>query len=56
MAEKSYNLFKEIAKELYGKTILISVGGIADANEAYRRFKAGASLVQAYSGMIFEGP
>lgn len=56
LAEKSYNLFKEIAKELYGKTILISVGGIADANEAYRRFKAGASLVQAYSGMIFEGP
>lgn len=56
LADKSYELFKAIAKELYGKTVLISVGGILDANEAYRRLKAGASLVQAYSGMIFEGP
>lgn len=56
LKEKSYELFKEIARELYGKTILISVGGISDAAEAYRRIKAGASLVQAYTGLIFEGP
>jgi len=56
LAQKSYELFKEIAKELYGKTILISVGGISNAKEAYKRLKAGASLVQCYSGLIFEGP
>jgi len=56
LADKSYELFKAIAQELFGKTILISVGGIADANEAYRRLKAGASLVQSLSGLIFEGP
>ncbi|WP_321311551.1 quinone-dependent dihydroorotate dehydrogenase [Halarcobacter sp.] len=56
LTEKSYNLFKEISKELYGKTVLISVGGISDAKEAYKRLKAGASLVQSYTGMIFEGP
>ncbi|AXH15422.1 quinone-dependent dihydroorotate dehydrogenase [Malaciobacter mytili] len=56
LREKSYELFKEIAKELFGKTLLISVGGISNAQEAYRRLKAGATLVQAYSGMIFEGP
>lgn len=56
LTEKSYNLFKEIAKELYGKTVLISVGGISNGQQAYDRIKAGASLVQAYSGMIFEGP
>ena len=56
LADKSYELFKAIAKELYGKTILISVGGIADAKEAYRRLKAGASLVQCFSGIVFEGP
>lgn len=56
LADKSYELFKELGRALYGKTLLISVGGISDANEAYRRIKAGASLVQAYSGMIFEGP
>jgi dihydroorotate dehydrogenase len=56
LSEKSYTLFKELAKELYGKTVLISVGGISTGEEAYKRLKAGASLVQAYSGMIFEGP
>lgn len=56
LSEKSYNLFKEIAKELYGKTTLISVGGISTAEDAYRRIKAGASLVQVYSGLVFEGP
>ena len=56
LSDKSYNLFKELAKELFGKTILISVGGISNGADAYRRIKAGASLVQAYSGLIFEGP
>ncbi len=56
LREKSFNLFKAIAKELYGKTILISVGGIEDAKDAYRRIKAGASLVQIYSMLIYNGP
>lgn len=56
LREKSYNLFKEIAKELFDKTILISVGGISTAEEAYKRLKAGANLVQVYSGFIFKGP
>jgi len=46
LTEKSYQLFKAVAKELYGKTLLISVGGIDSAEEAYKRIKAGASLVQ----------
>ena len=54
--EKSYNLFKAIGKELYGKTILISVGGIETAEDAYRRVKAGASLIQVYSMLIYNGP
>lgn len=56
LKEKSFQIFEAIAKELYGKTILISVGGIDSAEEAYRRIKAGASLVQIYSGIIFHGP
>jgi len=56
LKEKSYNLFKELAKEFFGKTTLISVGGIDSAEEAYRRIKAGASLVQIYSSFIFGGP
>ncbi len=56
LREKSFKIFEAIAKELYGKTILISVGGIDSAEEAYRRIKAGASLVQIYSGLVFLGP
>ena len=56
LKEKSYNLFRELAKEFFGKTILISVGGIDSPQEAYKRIKAGASLVQIYSSFIFQGP
>lgn len=56
LSDKSYEIFKAIAKELHGKTTLISVGGISDAEDVYRRIKAGASLVQIYSAFIFQGP
>ncbi len=56
LSDKAYELFKAIGKELHDKTILISVGGISDAKDAYRRIKAGASLVQILSGFIFKGP
>ena len=56
LTEKSYQLFKAIGKEFYGKTLLISVGGIDSAEEAYKRIKAGASLVQVYSMLVYKGP
>jgi len=56
LKQKSFEIFEAIAKELYGKTILISVGGIDSAEEVYRRIKAGASLVQILSGLVFYGP
>jgi dihydroorotate dehydrogenase len=56
MSDKSYDIFKAIGKELYNKTTLISVGGISDAKDAYRRIKAGATLVQIYSAFVFQGP
>ncbi len=39
-----------------GKYILIGCGGIATSNDAYEKIKAGASLLQLITGMIFEGP
>ena len=56
LKEKSYQLFKALGEALYGKTLLISVGGIDSAEEAYRRIKAGASLVQVYSMLVYKGP
>lgn len=35
---------------------LIGVGGIADAQDAWERIRAGASLIQLYTAMVYEGP
>jgi len=56
LTKKSRELFKAIGKEFCGKTMLISVGGIDSANEAYERIKDGASLIQIYSMLVFKGP
>ena len=56
LKQKSYNFFKSLSKELFGKITLISVGGISSPDEAYKRIKIGASLVQIYSSFIFQGP
>ncbi len=46
-----------ILHRLAGPTLpIIGVGGIFNAADAYAKIRAGASLVQLYTGMIFEGP
>jgi dihydroorotate dehydrogenase len=39
-----------------GEIPLVGVGGIASAEDAWARIRAGASLVQLYSAMVYEGP
>jgi dihydroorotate dehydrogenase len=39
-----------------GQMPLIGVGGIASAQDAYARIRAGASLVQIYSALVYQGP
>jgi dihydroorotate dehydrogenase len=39
-----------------GKLPIIGVGGIASAVEAYARIRAGANLLQLYTGLVYEGP
>lgn len=56
LKKKSREVFSILSENFFGKTTLISVGGINDGDEAYERIKLGASLVQVYSAMIFEGP
>jgi dihydroorotate dehydrogenase len=49
-------LLGEIYRLTDGKIPLIGVGGIASAADAYAKIRAGASLVQLYTALIFEGP
>lgn len=50
----------EVLRKLYrltkGRVPLVGVGGIASAEDAYAKIRAGASLVQLYSALVFEGP
>ncbi|MEO6256893.1 MAG: dihydroorotate dehydrogenase (quinone), partial [Sphingomicrobium sp.] len=39
-----------------GQLPLIGVGGIATAEDAWQRIRAGASLVQLYTAMVYRGP
>lgn len=52
----SDELIKYTYKNFGDKLIIIGVGGIFSAEDAYKKIKLGASLVQVVTGMIFEGP
>jgi len=56
LKEKSFRIFEAVAKALFGRAVLISVGGIDSGAEAWRRLRAGASLVQVYTALVYEGP
>jgi dihydroorotate dehydrogenase len=47
---------RDFRKATGGAVPLIGVGGIATAEDAWARIRAGASLVQVYSAMVYEGP
>ncbi len=47
---------RDFRKASGGTIPLIGVGGIASAEDAWARIKAGASLVQLYSALVYEGP
>ena len=56
LKQKSKEILRILSESFFGKIALISVGGIDNAQEAYERIKLGASLVQVYSGLVFQGP
>lgn len=47
---------KYIYKKTQGKKIIIGCGGVFSAEDAYGKIKAGASLIQMITGMIYQGP
>lgn len=52
----SDKIIAHVYRRAKGNRIIIGVGGIFSAEDAYRKIKLGASLVQLITGMIFEGP
>ena len=54
--DKSNEVISFISKSTNGKLPIIGVGGITNADQALDKIKAGAHLVQVYTGFIYEGP
>ena len=49
-------MLAEIYRLTEGRIPLIGVGGVANAENAYAKIRAGASLVQLYTALVFAGP
>jgi dihydroorotate dehydrogenase len=49
-------LLRDMYRLTGGKLPLIGVGGVGSAADAYTKIRAGASLVQLYTALVFEGP
>ena len=47
---------RHISRQTHGRLPIIGVGGIFTAANAYEKVRAGASLVEVWTGMIYEGP
>lgn len=56
LKEKSNAVLKNFYQLTQGKIPLIGVGGISSGTDAYERIRAGASLIQLYTALVFQGP
>lgn len=54
--EPSTAILREFATRLRGRLPLIGVGGVGTAEQAYAKIRAGASAVQLYTAMAYQGP
>lgn len=54
--EASTALLARVRRLTNGRIALIGVGGIASGADAYAKIRAGASVVQLYTGLVYEGP
>ncbi|MBK6976916.1 MAG: quinone-dependent dihydroorotate dehydrogenase [Cytophagaceae bacterium] len=55
LTKRSTEVIRYLNKKGEGKFVIIGVGGIYNAKDAKEKLEAGASLVQVYSGFIYEG-
>ena len=54
--EPSTAVLREFATRLRGRLPLIGAGGVGSAEQAYAKIRAGASAVQLYTAMVYQGP
>jgi dihydroorotate dehydrogenase len=56
VAPRSLEVLRRLRERVGDRLVLVSVGGISDADDAWERLQAGATLLQAYTGFVYGGP
>lgn len=56
LKERSTEVIRYLSQKTEGKVPIIGVGGIHSPEDAIEKLEAGASLIQVYTGFIYEGP
>ena len=56
LTKRSTEVIRYLSEKSNGELLIIGVGGIASPEDAIEKLEAGASLIQVYSGLVFEGP
>ncbi len=56
LTQKSTGVIRNFYKLTQGKLPIIGAGGISSAQDAYDKIRAGASLIQLYSALVYQGP
>jgi dihydroorotate dehydrogenase len=54
--QRSLFVLKRLRRRVGDRLVLIAAGGIETADDAWERIRAGATLVQVYTGFVYEGP
>jgi dihydroorotate dehydrogenase len=56
LKERSIEVLKLLMANLPSEIVIISVGGVFSPADVSQRLELGASLVQGYTGFVYEGP
>jgi dihydroorotate dehydrogenase len=56
LRSRSETVLRQVVKRVNGKVPIVSVGGIMSPEDAKRRLDLGATLIQLYTGLIYQGP
>lgn len=56
LRSRSTEIIRHIFRQTKGALPIIGVGGIFNADHAWQKIAAGASIVQCYTGLVYEGP
>jgi dihydroorotate dehydrogenase len=53
---RALQVLRRLRARLGSQVVLVAAGGIESADDAWARIRAGATLIQLYTGLVYEGP